>query len=134
MVSQISVATESLPSKNIFQSNRPAQNALLGESNASSMPRSELIIHLKSGECQLNHMDFEILPHTLRASQPKKNCTGDSQPQIDFSKGFPVPWILSFTDIHVPSQHTMGGKRYDAEVVLSHTYTVEKHDRLVSAS
>ena len=46
--------------------------------------------------------------------------------------GFPDPWLLSFTDISVPSQHTLDGKRYDAEVVLSHVYSVNTDDRQVS--
>lgn len=85
-----------------------------------------------AGECRFNDMEFEILPHVLRANQPSKNCSGAFQPQIDFSKGFPEPWLLSFTDISVPSQHTINGVRYDAEVMLNHHYNIDKHDRLVS--
>lgn len=84
-----------------------------------------------AGECRFNKMDFQILPHVLRAYQPRQNCSGDFQPGIDFSRGFPHPWLLSFTDISIPSQHVIDGKRYDAEVVLSHTYSIEKGDRLV---
>jgi len=76
-------------------------------------------------------MDFQILPHVLRAYQPRQKCSGDFQPGIDFSRGFPHPWLLSFTDISIPSQHVIDGKRYDAEVVLSHTYSIENGDRLV---
>lgn len=85
-----------------------------------------------AGECHFDDMHFEVLPHRLRAYRPEKDCTGESQPSLDFSRGFPVPWLLSFTDISVPSQHEMEGKHYDAEVTLSHTFTVQKHDKQVS--
>lgn len=29
-------------------------------------------------------------------------------------------WLLRFTDISVPSQHTLEGRRYAGEVVMSH--------------
>ena len=82
------------------------------------------------GNCRYAGFHFEILPHVLRAYQPR-HC--GVTPNIDFSMGFPRPWLLEFTDISVPSQHVMNGKRYDAEVVLSHTYSVRKADRLVSS-
>lgn len=84
-----------------------------------------------AGECKFGDLKFEILPHVLRAYQPDVPCKGDDPPQIDFSKGFPRPWELKFTDVSVPSQHVIDGKSYDAEVVLSHTYSVNKYDRLI---
>ena len=83
------------------------------------------------GNCRLGGFRYEILPHVLRAYQPE-HC--GVAPNIDFSMGFPRPWLLEFTDISVPSQHVMNGKRYDAEVVLSHTYSARKPDRLVRNS
>jgi hypothetical protein len=80
------------------------------------------------GNCRFSKMDFQILPHVLRVYQPPE-C--DVEPTIDFSKGYPVPWRLEFTDISVPSQHTQDGRRYDAEVNLHHTYGVNGFDRLV---
>ena len=75
-------------------------------------------------------MDFQILPHVLRAYQPPvEHCL--SLPWIDFSWTFPVPWIPTFTDISVPSHHMQDGKRYDAEVVISHVYAHNKETRLV---
>lgn len=83
-----------------------------------------------AGKCRLSKMDFQILPHVLRAYQPN-SCPGEFQPSIDFSRGFPEPWLLSFTDISVPAQHVIDGKHFAAEVVLSHTYSIDKSDRLV---
>jgi hypothetical protein len=86
-----------------------------------------------AGECDFQDMQFVILPHVLRAYQPVEKCPGEFQPQIDFSKGYPVPWQLAFTDVSVPSHHTIDGVGYDAEVVLSHYYgDVVNPDRLVS--
>lgn len=87
------------------------------------------------GNCQMNKLKFEILPHVLRAYQPEDDCPGNEQPSIDFSRGFPERWLLEFTDVHVPSQHTIEGEQFDAEITLSHTYEdVDKADRLVSLS
>jgi hypothetical protein len=52
-------------------------------------------------------------------------------PNIDYSWGFPYPWLLRFTDVTVPSQHTLNGKRYGAEIILSHTYSVNFTDTLI---
>jgi hypothetical protein len=41
-------------------------------------------------------------------------------------------WLLRFTDISVPSQHTLEGKRYAAEVVMSHVLGVNKTDKEVN--
>ena len=80
------------------------------------------------GNCRFRDVRFEILPHVLRAYQP---AFCGVTPNIDFSMGFPRPWHLEFIDISVPSQHKIEGKQYDAEIVLSHTYSVNKHDRLI---
>ena len=77
-------------------------------------------------------MRFEILPHVLRANQPDTPCS--YQPNIDFSFGFPDPWMLAYTDIVVPSLHRQDGKQYDGEVVMSHTYSVDKEDKRVRFS
>jgi hypothetical protein len=42
----------------------------------------------------------------------------------DFSKGFSDHWYLSHVDIHVPSEHTQNGIRFDAEVQMKHFYTL----------
>ena len=63
--------------------------------------------------------DSRILPHALRAYQPICSVL----PAIDFSFGFPEPWLLRYTDITIPSQHTLDGKRFHAEIILSHTYS-----------
>jgi len=83
-----------------------------------------------AGACRLSKMKFQVKEHVLRAYQPN-HCPGEFQPSIDFSRGFPFPWLLSFTDISVPAQHVIDGKHFAAEVVLSHTYSIDQGDRLV---
>ena len=48
-------------------------------------------------------------------------------PKLDYSKGFPDWWYLSQTDISVPSEHVQHGKRYAAEVKLSHFYEIDHY-------
>jgi hypothetical protein len=87
-----------------------------------------------SGECDFDRMKFEVLPHALRVYRPDRSCPGRHQPQMDFSRGFPVPWKYSFTDISVPSQHELEGRRYAAEVILAHTYSARIETKLVRAT
>lgn len=84
----------------------------------------------QKGDCAFEDMRFEILPHVLRANQPRAPCT--HPPNIDFSWGFPHPWLLAYTDISVPSNHRQDGRRYDGEIVLSHTYSKDEADKRVS--
>jgi hypothetical protein len=87
-----------------------------------------------SGECDFDRMKFEVLPHALRVYRPDRSCPGRHQPQMDFSRGFPVPWKYSFTDISVPSQHELEGRRYAAEVILAHTYSARIETKLVRST
>lgn len=89
---------------------------------------------------------FTIERHGLRISQPitvyedlnndtdgsvdgvrlecRREGIGNRFGRIDYSKGFSHWWYLSHIDVHVPSEHTQEGKRYDAEIQLYHFYSV----------
>eukprot|EP00536_Pseudo-nitzschia_multiseries_P002979 jgi/Psemu1/184841/e_gw1.42.19.1 len=54
--------------------------------------------------------------------------------RIDFSKGFSHWWYLSHTDIHVPSEHTQEGKRYDAEIQMYHFYSIDYDNEMAAVS
>jgi hypothetical protein len=98
---------------------------------ASQPCRDRHRMNYVKGSCRFDTLDFEVLPHVLRVYQPRRNDCNVA-PNIDFSLGYPVPWLLEFTDISVPSQHTQDGHRYDAEVILSHTYsTSNASDRFI---
>ncbi|GKY97302.1 hypothetical protein MPSEU_000688600 [Mayamaea pseudoterrestris] len=43
--------------------------------------------------------------------------------RIDFSRGYPEWWFLSHIDFHVPSEHTLEGTRFDAEMQMQHFYS-----------
>eukprot|EP00548_Thalassiothrix_antarctica_P017688 CAMPEP_0194195270 /NCGR_PEP_ID=MMETSP0154-20130528/76044_1 /TAXON_ID=1049557 /ORGANISM="Thalassiothrix antarctica, Strain L6-D1" /LENGTH=605 /DNA_ID=CAMNT_0038919785 /DNA_START=218 /DNA_END=2033 /DNA_ORIENTATION=+ len=83
-------------------------------------------------------LDYKIERHALQILQPIDDdgtlqCddqNGRNFPRLDYSKGFPDWWFLSHTEVTVPSEHTQHGKRYDAEVHLSHFYSVE-HERKI---
>eukprot|EP00548_Thalassiothrix_antarctica_P003227 CAMPEP_0194129910 /NCGR_PEP_ID=MMETSP0152-20130528/1095_1 /TAXON_ID=1049557 /ORGANISM="Thalassiothrix antarctica, Strain L6-D1" /LENGTH=886 /DNA_ID=CAMNT_0038824291 /DNA_START=312 /DNA_END=2973 /DNA_ORIENTATION=- len=85
--------------------------------------------------------NFKIERHALQILQPindkgKLQCKSKKKdkepmfPRLDYSKGFPDWWFLSHTEVTVPSEHTQHGKQYDAEVHLSHFYSV-KHSRKI---
>lgn len=91
----------------------------------------------KNGDCaRFPDMNFTVERHALRVMQPlfaDGNSMCREPANIDFSMGFPDPWHLIFTDIKVPSEHMLDGKRYDAEVVLSHEYSHKgKNESFVS--
>ena len=91
----------------------------------------------KDGNCaRFTQMNFTVERHGVRAMQPllpDGNSICSDPSNIDFSMGFPDPWHLLFTDIKVPSEHVLEGKRYDAEVVLSHEYSHKgKNESFVS--
>lgn len=85
-------------------------------------------MHFQPGNCIFEEMTFSILPHVLRAHQPP-SC--GHAPNIDFSWGFPNPWILTHTDVVLPSLHSQDGRQYDGEIVLSHVYSEDKADKRV---
>eukprot|EP00980_Cylindrotheca_fusiformis_P006472 scaffold1377_cov126-Cylindrotheca_fusiformis.AAC.17 len=90
-------------------------------------------MQFKDGTCDWDDVkdQFVIGRHGLQHKIPvKKNGDIDCKsldgerrfPRLDYSKGFSDWWFLSQTEISVPSEHVQHGKRYDAEVVLSHFY------------
>lgn len=84
------------------------------------------------GSCGFGRMKMTMERHGLRAYQPMNpdgsvDCAEPAN--IDFSMGFPEPWHLVYTDFKVPSEHMMDGKRYDAEIVLAHIYSVDKPNK-----
>ncbi|OEU13118.1 alpha carbonic anhydrase [Fragilariopsis cylindrus CCMP1102] len=99
---------------------------------------------------------FTIERHGLRIGQPitvykdmvndtdgvadgvKLECRvkgrGSKFGRIDFSKGFSDWWYLSHTDLHVPSEHTQEGKRYDAEIQMYHFYSIDYDNEMAAIS
>lgn len=87
-------------------------------------------MHFQKGNCDFADLRFEILPHTLRVHQPSV-C--HDLPNIDFSWGFPNPWILTHTDVIVPSLHRHEGRQFDGEIVMSHVYSTDMVGKRVRA-
>lgn len=95
-------------------------------------------MNFEDGTCLWEDMSghFEISRHSLQMYIPMRddgdidcaNASGERKyPRLDYSKGFPDWWHLDRTDIKVPSEHTQQGKRYAAEVVLSHFYELDHY-------
>ena len=95
-------------------------------------------IQFLDGSCEWEDMtnSFEISRHSLQIHTPIRgngdidcvNANGERKfPKLDYSKGFPDWWYLSRTDIKVPSEHVQEGKRYAAEVQLSHFYEIDHY-------
>eukprot|EP00529_Nitzschia_sp_RCC80_P003057 CAMPEP_0113452454 /NCGR_PEP_ID=MMETSP0014_2-20120614/6854_1 /TAXON_ID=2857 /ORGANISM="Nitzschia sp." /LENGTH=1126 /DNA_ID=CAMNT_0000343825 /DNA_START=1476 /DNA_END=4856 /DNA_ORIENTATION=- /assembly_acc=CAM_ASM_000159 len=93
-------------------------------------------MNFEDGTCTWDDMknSFEINRHALTMNIPMRdngdiNCRSSEgfrkYPRLDYSKGFPDWWHLDRTEIKVPSEHTQNGKRYAAEVVLSHFYELD---------
>jgi len=113
------------------------------EINTASLIPAHFPLHTHNQDawCPLDQMiatnSFLIERHALRIRQPITvepdnslfiNCSvpgkGKRFGRIDFSEGFSQWWFLSHIDIHVPSEHTQEGKRYDAELQMHHFYSV----------
>eukprot|EP00934_Nitzschia_sp_Nitz4_P001807 Nitzschia sp. Nitz4//scaffold177_size45885//17105//21005//NITZ4_007204-RA/size45885-augustus-gene-0.5-mRNA-1//-1//CDS//3329539052//1807//frame0 len=95
-------------------------------------------IQYLDGTCSWEDMSesFEITRNTLTIHTPITDdgdidcgeVDGEKKfPKLDYSKGFPDWWYLSQTDISVTSEHTQLGKRYEAEVKLSHFYEIDMY-------
>jgi hypothetical protein len=104
----------------------------------------------------IDHKAFSIERHGLRIKQPievyeklvndtdgvldgvRLDCRiagmGSRFGRIDFSKGFSDWWYLSHMDVHVPSEHTQEGKRYDAEIQLYHFYSIPYDNEMATIS
>lgn len=90
-------------------------------------------MQFKDGTCDWEDVEdqFVITRHGLQHKIPVKSngdigCKANNGerrwPKLDYSKGFQDWWFLSQTELSVPSEHVQHGKRYAAEVVLSHFY------------
>jgi hypothetical protein len=97
-----------------------------------------LRMNFEDGSCSWSDMQdqFVINRHALQIHTPLTsdgdidcaNSAGERKyPRLDYSKGFPDWWHLDRTDIKVPSEHTQHGKRYAAEVSLSHFYELDHY-------
>ena len=80
---------------------------------------------------------FSIERHSLKIIQPTElmadgtyqiacqNPAGERRfGRLDYAKGFSNWWHLSHIDLHVPSEHTQNGKRYDGELQMYQFYSV----------
>jgi len=74
---------------------------------------------LKEGTCKLDDINFKIQPWGL-AGYYEGRCNA---PSIDIADSFHERAASRF-DLKVPSEHTIEGKRYDAEFYIAHFHNV----------
>jgi len=86
----------------------------------SSQCRSDHEILFEKGTCEVEDIKFEITPYSLKGTYPRDNflrgnCT---PPTLDLSDSFHPRYTNTF-EMKVPSEHTINGTRYDAEIQFS---------------
>jgi len=77
-------------------------------------------MYIDRGNCALHDIQFEITPYSLKGTYPK----GCRRPSIDISNSFHDRYASTF-ELKVPSEHTIEGKQYDAELYVSHVDNVD---------
>ncbi|GKY93590.1 hypothetical protein MPSEU_000326400 [Mayamaea pseudoterrestris] len=130
-------ASGSSCAKNTHQSPIDLQrNRAINESEHHNQCVDAHLMHRADSSCTWDELirlnAFSIERHALQIKQPIESYEGSYRNacgrhvwgKIDYSKGLSDWWWLSHTDVHVPSEHTQEGKRYDAEIQLYHFYSV----------
>eukprot|EP00588_Corethron_pennatum_P012441 CAMPEP_0194273762 /NCGR_PEP_ID=MMETSP0169-20130528/7034_1 /TAXON_ID=218684 /ORGANISM="Corethron pennatum, Strain L29A3" /LENGTH=342 /DNA_ID=CAMNT_0039016809 /DNA_START=126 /DNA_END=1154 /DNA_ORIENTATION=+ len=77
--------------------------------------RSDHEMLIGRGKCSLSQVDWSIKPWGLEGHYPR-TC---KRPTVDLSDSFHMRHA-SLVRVKVPSEHTMEGRRFDGEVVISH--------------
>jgi len=102
--------------------------------NAICMDTHEILTRqIRSSDCKFDDFTWSITPHTLRASMPLNNefC---NRPHIDLPNGFGNKWPLQYMELHMRAEHTLDGRRYDAELQMVHLGTEPNEEKLAVIS
>eukprot|EP00588_Corethron_pennatum_P035636 CAMPEP_0194345600 /NCGR_PEP_ID=MMETSP0171-20130528/104949_1 /TAXON_ID=218684 /ORGANISM="Corethron pennatum, Strain L29A3" /LENGTH=783 /DNA_ID=CAMNT_0039112609 /DNA_START=54 /DNA_END=2405 /DNA_ORIENTATION=- len=78
----------------------------------------------KYGSCKIDDVDFKIEPWGLEGHYPRHG-RGCDAPNLNIADSFHRRAAARF-DLKIPSEHTMDGKRYDAEFYVAHVENTEK--------
>ena len=80
----------------------------------------------------LSQRQFTIERYGLKIGQPIRqvgtnrhelNCKAKRFGRVDFPRGFSSWFFLSHIDVHLPSEHTQEGRRYDGELQMYHFFS-----------
>lgn len=80
----------------------------------------------EEGDCEWDKLDWEIKPWGLFMMYPMELGNGDpknkpcTKPNLDSSGGFGDRWFMNYMTVKTPSEHTINGTRYDAEISFAH--------------
>eukprot|EP00588_Corethron_pennatum_P018240 CAMPEP_0194305688 /NCGR_PEP_ID=MMETSP0171-20130528/3061_1 /TAXON_ID=218684 /ORGANISM="Corethron pennatum, Strain L29A3" /LENGTH=418 /DNA_ID=CAMNT_0039057293 /DNA_START=50 /DNA_END=1306 /DNA_ORIENTATION=+ len=81
----------------------------------------------KYGSCKIDDVDFKIEPWGLEGHYPRHG-RGCDAPNLNIADSFHRRAATRF-DLKIPSEHTMDGKRYDAEFYVAHVENTEKKNK-----
>lgn len=88
---------------------------------------------IRRSDCKFDDFSWSITPHFLRATMPPDDsfCI---RPHIDLPNGFGNKWNLQFMELHIRAEHTLDGRRYDAELQMVHLGLDPNHEKLATIS
>jgi len=100
------------------------QSPIVLDPNSSC--RDDHQTHTQRGNKNFDEIEFEVLPHALRALMPKNSGSGNRAPRADFSNlsGL-IP--ATYMDVKIPSEHQIIGedglpKAFPGEIQIAHDW------------
>lgn len=88
---------------------------------------------IRDTDCKLNSTVFYRTPHTLRMDFPLNDNTC-RRPTIDLPNGYPYRWFLHHVEVHLRSEHTLDGRRFDGEIQQYHLGQEDQKRELATVS
>jgi len=90
----------------------------------------EMLKPTREHPCGFSDFEFKLESFGLRAYAPLDDMKCD-RPRLDLPNGFPFGWIMNHIEIKMRSEHLLGGRRYDGEMVMAFLGT-KQHNRMVA--
>lgn len=75
---------------------------------------------IRRTDCKFEDFTFLITPHYLRVHAPPINNGYCNPPHVDLPNGFANKWPIGWIELHMRSEHTIDGRRFDAEIQMMH--------------
>lgn len=87
---------------------------------------------ISANDCAREDMNFAITPYALMAYFPANDATC-RRPLLILSGRFD-PYVIMWMELHARSEHTLDGKRYDAELQMVHGGTGREDGQVMTVS
>ena len=88
---------------------------------------------IRYDDCVIDNVTFYRTPHTLRADFPHNDDTC-RRPTIDLPNGYPYRWFIHHFEVHIRSEHTLDGRRFDGEIQQYHLGQQDQKRELATVS